>query len=398
MAATTNSRSRRSSDARCSRLAWLGLLPLLLGCSGGEDVAASQRAIYDGTPAPEQHSTVGVVDFAGGLCSGSLIAPNLVLTARHCIAGLSADTRRVVCEETTFEEPDSAGAVFVVPLPEVTNDAADYRPVAAVALPLDAPASVCGTDVALLRMKQSVNLPTVVPRVDTEITLGEPYTAVGYGEDEGEAQGPAGIRRELEGREVVCIGDSCENAEVRSNEWVGSPGVCSGDSGGPALDAMGRVFGVVSRGADGCRTPVYADVHAYADWLKVEAISAADAGGYEAANWARGFSSDPRYNVAVGASCTVDGDCPLGVCSAEARCTRACSEEGPCPSGYTCSSVLRCERDAPALRESCTLRGSPRPGAPYGTLLALAAISFLAKCRRTQRTKSGGRCCPGRLA
>jgi hypothetical protein len=303
-----------------------------------------------------------------------------------------------VCDETTFEEPDSAGAVFVVPLPEISNDSADYRAVAAIGLPLDAPASLCGTDIALLRLKKNLNLPTVVPRVDVEISLGELYEAVGYGVDEGEGQGAAGIRRRLGGLEVSCIGEGCGNPEVRPNEWVGSDGVCSGDSGGPSLDTSGRVFGVVSRGTDPCRTPVYADVHAYADWLKAEASQAAQAGGYEASNWARGYTSDPRFNVAIGAFCTEHGDCPLGACGSDGRCTRACADDGPCPSGYVCTSALICEREAPELGETCAFRGPPKREAPFGMLLVGAGISFFAKWRRARRMKFGGHCRSGRLA
>lgn len=59
------------------------------------------------------------------------------------------------------------------------------------------------------------------------------------------------------------------------------------DSGGPALDAEGRIIGVVSRGLSGCRSPIYASVFEFAEWLRTEAMLAAKAGAYEAPSWAR---------------------------------------------------------------------------------------------------------------
>jgi hypothetical protein len=73
---------------------------------------------------------------------------------------------------------------------------------------------------------------------------------------------------------------------VFANEWVGPGGACSGDSGGPAIDAEGRVIGVLSRGKDGCLSPVYANVFDYADWLRGHALTAAEAGAYHPAEWA----------------------------------------------------------------------------------------------------------------
>ena len=118
------------------------------------------------------------------------------------------------------------------------------------------------------------------------VEAGEPYTAYGFGDDEADAG--AGVRRRLDGLSVDCVGLSCPDREVFETEWVGSDGVCSGDSGGPALDASGRVIGVVSRGYRGCRAPVYGSIPAFAAFLESEALRAAAEGGYEPPVWAGG--------------------------------------------------------------------------------------------------------------
>lgn len=352
---------------------------LACGPLEGEASGFASSPILAGTPAPDVTSVVGVVNFAGGLCSGSLLLPNLVVTARHCIAGSEDDTTAVMCDRTTLEHPDSAGAVFVVPLAQVSNDPADYHAVRQIRTPEGA-TSLCGSDVALLHLSSALELPALTPRIDVPIVVDEPYSAIGYGVD-GSA-GPGGIRRRLEGLSVVCAGAECPASIVFENEWVGSAGVCSGDSGGPALDAHGRLIGVVSRGKDGCRSPIYADVFQYADWLRSAAESAAEAGGYELPNWARGLSSEPRFNWPVGAACDADSECESNSCGSDGRCTRPCAAEGPCPTGYQCEAETQlCRAEQQPLASSCALR-APTSGSLWPCGLACLALLAGARFRR----------------
>ncbi len=59
----------------------------------------------------------------------------------------------------------------------------------------------------------------------------------------------------LDGKIVTCLGGLCTGAigdSIKESEWLGQDGTCPGDSGGPAIDGMGRVMGVLSRGAQPC--------------------------------------------------------------------------------------------------------------------------------------------------
>lgn len=274
---------------------------LLAACGGepsgsGEPLATTQQDIFGGSPAPRDDAVVAVVNFSGGQCSGSLIAPNLVMTARHCVADTVEKDVQVVCGETPFKAPDSAGAIFVVPLPTISENPDDYLAVAEIRMLADQDADLCGTDVALLRLKAPFDGVTPLdPRVTEPVTNGEAYSAVGYGLDESLADKPSGERKRLDDLQVVCSDAKCRGNDVRSNEWIGSGGPCQGDSGGPALDAAGRVIGVVSRGAVGCKTPVFSDVASRADWLQTEAIAAARAAGQQPPAWA----CDDAHSCAV---------------------------------------------------------------------------------------------------
>jgi V8-like Glu-specific endopeptidase len=264
---------------------------LLLACGTaeppGEAAGTQVQAVFGGSAAPDDSAVVAVVNFSGGQCSGSLIGPNLVLTARHCVADTREKDVNVVCGETPFKAPDSAGAIFVVPLPEITENPDDYLSVAEIRMPAGQDADLCGTDVALLRLKQLLGGVTpLAPRVTEPVVTGEPYASVGYGIDGSLADMPSGTRKRLDDLQVTCAEASCRGRDVRESEWLGSGGPCPGDSGGPALDARGRVIGVVSRGSSGCTQPVFSDVATRADWLQNEAITAARAARQQPPAWA----------------------------------------------------------------------------------------------------------------
>lgn len=337
------------------------------------------HALRGGEPAPAESQVVAVVNIAGGQCTGSPITPDLVLTARHCVGATNESTNRVDCDETRFVDPDSAGAMFVLTTPTVTEDPADYHRVRTVRVLPDGDASLCGRDIALLELSEPLDVRPLIPRVDVPARAGDAYAAYGYGDDEAE-QG-SGVRRQLLDRQVLCAGKECADEGVRDTEFLGSDGVCGGDSGGPALDPERRIAGVVSRGFAGCTGPIYGDVAAFADFLKSEALAAAARGGYEAPAWALGHSTERRFNHPIGASCRDDSQCESGLCGEDGRCTRECSAAGPCPSGHSCSAETSvCQADVstsdgePPPASSCRFARAPGHSTWGAWLLALLLL------------------------
>ena len=289
---------------------------IVAGCMQSDGTNVVRRMeIQGGTTDNEHTSVVGIlIQTAGGtgLCSGTLIAPNLVLTAQHCVADLPSEF--VICGQSAFGAtypPNSFGITTQTTMP---NNPEDYLQVAQVHVPPGGN-DACGFDIALLELVENVTTTEpIIPRIDVPITQSVTYTAVGYGHI-GNGTG-AGTRRQLAGREVLCGSGEC-NANQGINpesEFAGTDGTCQGDSGGAPLDAQGRVMGALSRGPEGCAGSVYASTDYWAGWLRDIAQSAATNGGYPALPWTElGISEIPDNDPDLDGIFDPNDNCPTVV-------------------------------------------------------------------------------------
>src|SRR5262249_28671426 len=146
--------------------------------------------------------------------SGTLIAPNLVLTARHCVAATeSTPSEQVACDVARFASVAPAEYFVVSPRtmrPTTPGDPSFYR--AAEIRVDDASSDVCGHDVALLVLEKGIpraQATPLAPRVDAPAAVGEGFSAVGYGYTDAKSMTGDGERMRLDGRTVRCIGGSC---------------------------------------------------------------------------------------------------------------------------------------------------------------------------------------------
>jgi Trypsin len=312
-----------------------------------EALGSDAQAIKGGYADAADTAVVGIYDVKiNALCTGSLIAPNVVLTAHHCVAPIINEDAQsgVVCSKTAFGATYGPEHFVVTTRQDIANAKGDHV-VREVLTPPDG--LLCGNDQAILILAKSMTTAEatpLVPRVDDPIAPMDPYYAVGYGATMDDDVGTgAGQRRRLDGLAVSCVGTGCPTGltvpDVKSTEWKGAKGICHGDSGGPAIDLQGRVIGVTSRGGTGCFQPVYGAVQGLAQWIKDSTIHGAAVAGVAAPRWTTGFPTDHAFAIPPGAPCSKPEDCASSMCVNDGTaeyCTRACNASAPCEDGYFC--------------------------------------------------------------
>lgn len=274
-------------------------------------------------------------------CTATLIAPNLLLTARHCVSPNEDEV--VVCGRAELGvpfAPENLRASNAVNVRQSTR----WFTGASVHVPSES-ADTCGFDVALVVLTENVPSDVAdpaIPRIDREVEQGETYVAVGYGLDE---EGQQGGRLSLGGLYISCSPGECGRVAPGS-EFIGDTGVCEGDSGGPAFDTAGKLVGVVSRGGEDCSIPIYGTVTAWKALISSVAVQAAARGAYPAPFWATSGVSDlPPPPSEPGGSCSSELPCEGGfVCHQDDEtgaqtCVPACSREQDCDAGFACTAV-----------------------------------------------------------
>ena len=275
---------------RSSAFAWTIASAALALAAGGcvrhtevPDVRISQAAVE-----LEQQGVVAVATTLDDdpthvtLCSGALVAPNLVLTARHCVS--RAVTATPACDARGHshnglhlaDDADPASiSIYVGSHVRVDRDIARAK---AIRTLHPTGQVLCDSDVAFLVLDRPLADVSVIPiRLHGSVESGDRVVPVGFG---GGLANVIGNRVARQGSTVLAIGPAANadtGAVLGPREFEVDAATCKGDSGGPAIDARtGEIVGVVSRGAS-CTVPgnhVYTRVDAYAK-LAAAAFSAA---------------------------------------------------------------------------------------------------------------------------
>lgn len=294
------------------------LLPLAMALLSGcgrepEPVERTASPILDGADDPTDEAVVAIdtmLPTGEELCTGYLIMPDLVLTARHCVApvvnpagGCSASDPASGAQGGT---PIAASGLLVA-RDAVLSAATQWLAVAEVTvLPDSEGAQLCGRDLAVLRLVAPIDGVAPIPlAIAAPPTVGEGFTAIGYGVVS-PTQGASSDRRRSRGDlSVESVGASARTVD---EEWIADTGPCAGDSGSPALDATGAAFGVMSRGPKAtCKSMIYERVDPHAAFLVDQAKQSATRLGTPLPGWAGGAGGAGGGGGATASSSTTSG-------------------------------------------------------------------------------------------
>lgn len=403
-----------------------------------ETTSFTASAIQNGVVDTSHPYAVGVCIGNGGagqcneLCSGTLIAPNVVLTARHCIDAVP-NPNAVNCQTDQFGAPNGS-SFWVTTYYQLLQSTQGWHKVKSITMPNNK--FVCGNDIAILELTGNVapgEATPVEPVGQYPMTDHNRYkttqTAIGFGKTCATCN-DAGTRHILQSVKVVCIpGDKVIDcsplpSSMTAEEYVAGDGTCQGDSGSGAFEQSNFnantpvTMGILSRGGvsgNNCVGAVYTRTDAWRTLIVQAVTQAAADGGYPVPAWTQAAPPQPDASVPpndasvppgdasvgpkvpLGGACQAPSDCASNDCESfdngvTFACTQACDATNTCPGKFFCDRGFCHSGDAPdagaaATTSTTTTTQGCATGGSGGNLgaIVIAAFAIMAGTRRKKR-------------
>jgi trypsin len=236
-------------------------LPQCGGSPGAGPIGHSSQAIVGGAVVDAAESPFLYIEGPEGTCTGTLIAPTLVATARHCVAELSEGT--FACDASgnligggiggQIGIDNTPGAIsFYVPSEVVPGQPLGAAQAVGVQILSTQTPTVCADDLAFVVLSQAIAGIAPAPIRLGGTQVGETVSVWGYGlTDQSEAPTELRVRDDVQ---IVGVGPlvattTAQAAPLRAVRVGPGAITCNGDSGGPMTSAAtGAIIAVVSLG------------------------------------------------------------------------------------------------------------------------------------------------------
>ncbi len=295
--------------------------------------------IIGGSP-ESGYPAVGAVITSNSLCTGTLIASKIVVTAAHCISPY--DPPKWFYMGSSIKSPTSIMNV----------DKSIRHPDYGTGYSLNA--QIHQHDIAVLVLKTAAPATPMPYRTASVNNLkGQPITFVGFGKSSIYNDYSSGTKMKV----TVTMGDVTTPGFWNYTTSSNPKNTCVGDSGGPAFhnnNGVEEIVGVVSSGdADCVQTGFNTRIDTHAAWL-AQMIAQHDPGGTQPGNCGNGVCDVGETSDACPSDCPVSGgklgdpcsgstDCSSGMICVVAGtggvCASYCADPNGgtgCPSGYHC--------------------------------------------------------------
>lgn len=313
-----------------------------MGCTAFQDdgVGHHSEPIVGGTVGGPDAVVVLQNLRSGGLCTGTLIAQRVVLTAKHCV------------QEAFASGPVSPSNMIVGVGDNVRSLSRTLRVQSITATPgmytIDSRGSLgrelVGSDVAVMVLQSGAPgvMPIDIRRESHRALGGQTIRAVGFGQT---PAGQVGVKYETTGRVLSTDANLI---------FVGAI-TCQGDSGGPAITGENQVAGVVSFGNGSCGSGfgAYNAIFPYLDMIDAALLEAGSClnDGPERCDGADNDCDGAVDETCtpIGGPCTTDTECVGLTCrltDSGRICTTACDPLRPdfgCDPGLFCSRTGGCD-------------------------------------------------------
>lgn len=315
-----------------------------------EPTASVSQNIFKGIDSPESQNAAlyyrNTAISPSDYCNAALIAPNLAITALHCVANFDNTTTDCLAGEpgaTVFSTTDPATSLIFVGNQRPTLKSTPATKGKKILNPPSA--DLCLGDVALIILEDDLVDVTPLPiRLDNSTAVGEAFTVIGWGQADTSALNKT--RQQKPDMIIRALGPGTYTNQIQGItypvsevDFVADDGICYGDSGSPAVaNQSGALIGVFSAIAQHAQVPAgkpkaYACIDASTYYIKTAAFKDFILDGFKQAGHAPWLEGTPRPGPFAQA-CKQDSECDSSLC-VTGKCSRTC-DTNPCPTGFDC--------------------------------------------------------------